>query len=63
MDVRLVVPSVIVDQLEDQSYKSQAHADRAKSNRARDAQTRSVGATFWANRRVDSRIMAGSIPG
>ncbi len=30
-DVRLVVPSVIVDQLDDQSYKSQPRADRAKS--------------------------------
>ena len=30
-DVRLVLPSVIVDQLDDQSFKSQPRADRAKS--------------------------------
>jgi PIN domain-containing protein len=30
-DVRLVLPSVVVDQLDTQSYKSQPHADRAKS--------------------------------
>lgn len=30
-DVRLVVPSVIVDQLDDQSYKPQPRADRAKA--------------------------------